>query len=101
MLLAIDTSIATSSAPGIPVVAHPSFTGQQYSRVYTAFQKIPMKWAKNDCLAQEVMPVSWCRSYLVLHAPVMGVGEETETGGVMGSAGRMTLGILPIRGLPG
>ena len=49
--MAIDASIATSAAPGIPVVAHPSFTGQQYSRVYTAFQKIPMKWAKNDCLA--------------------------------------------------
>ena len=47
------------------------------------------------------MPLFQCRSYLVLHAPVIDVGEETETEGVMGSAGRMTLGILPIRGLPG
>ena len=60
-----------------------------------------MKRAKHDCLAQKVMPVFWCRSYLVLHAPGIDVGEETETEGVMGSAGRMTLGILHIRGLPG
>ena len=47
------------------------------------------------------MPVFQCRSYLVLYAPVIDVGEETETSGVMVGAGRMTLGILPIRGLPG
>ena len=47
------------------------------------------------------MPVFRYRSYLVLHAPVIDVGEETETEGVMGSAGRMTLGILHIRGLSG
>lgn len=60
-----------------------------------------MKWAKNDCLAQEIMPLFRYRSYLVLHAPVIDVGEETETERVMGSAGRMTLGIIQIRGLPG
>ena len=60
-----------------------------------------MKWAKNDCLAQERMPLFRCRSYLFLPAPVIDVGEEAETGGVMDSAGRMTLGILHIRGLPG
>lgn len=47
------------------------------------------------------MPLFWYRSYLVLHAPVIDVGEETETGGVMGGTGRRTLGILPILGLPG
>ena len=47
------------------------------------------------------MPLFWYRSYLVLHAPVIDVGEETETERVMGSAGRMTLCILPIRGLSG
>ena len=36
-----------------------------------------------------------------MHAPVIDVGEETETEGVMDSAGRMTLCILIIRGLPG
>ena len=30
------------------------------------------------------MPLFQCRSYLVLHAPVIDVGEETETGGVIG-----------------
>ena len=47
------------------------------------------------------MPLFQYRSYLVLHAPVIDVGEETETEGEMGSAGRMTLCILHIRGLPG
>lgn len=36
-----------------------------------------------------------------MHAPVIDVGEEAETSGVMGGAGRMTLCILPIRGLSG
>ena len=60
-----------------------------------------MKWAKNDCLAEEMMHVFLCRRYLVLDAPVIDVGEETETEGVMGSAGRRTLCILRIRGLSG
>ena len=47
------------------------------------------------------MPLFKCRSYLFLPALVIDVGEETETGGVMDSAGRMTLGILHIRGLSG
>ena len=101
MLLAIASCIAISSAPGIPLVAHPKYYPTAIIKHKSGLLKIPMKWAKNDCLAQEVMPPFLCRSYLVLHAPVIDVGEETETEGVMGGAGRMTLCILPIRGLPG
>ncbi|MDD7619699.1 MAG: hypothetical protein SPJ79_09960 [Prevotella sp.] len=101
MFLAIASCIAISSALGIPLVAHPKYYPTAIIKHKSDMLKIPMKWAKNDCLAQEVMPVFRCRSYLVLHAPVIDVGEETETEGVMGSASRMTLGILHIRGLPG
>ena len=101
MFLALDASIVTSAAPGIPLVAHPKYYPTAIIKHKSGMLKIPMKWAKNDCLAQEVMPPFLCRSYLVLHAPVIDVGEETETEGVKGGTGRRTLCILPIRGLSG